>query len=398
MTGPRKTTLPKRYQRLLDISRDLASTLDLEALLDRIVHAAAELTGAQEASILLYDQITKELHFEVATNMSQPMMRGIIVPLDGSIAGWIVANRQPVIIADTAQDQRHFVRVAQVTKVKTTCLLGVPLVTKDKVIGALEAINKRSGQFSEEDQDLLTALGAQAAVAIENARLFQQSDLISDLVHELRTPMASLSTAAHLLLRTDLPDEQRHRIVEIIHDETFRISDLASSFLDLARLESGRAQFRLETFDSRNLLEDCDGVMRSRALDKGLSFDLVIPSKLPEIKADRDKIKQVVLNLLSNAIKYNSSQGKVTLGASATAEELVITVSDTGAGLSPESLSHLFEKFYRAPGSEKLASGTGLGLSICKRIVEAHNGRITVKSEVGVGTLFTVYLPLKPGE
>jgi len=391
-----KINLPRRYQRLLEIARHLASTLDLDVLLERIVHAAAELSGAQESSILLYDDIKKELHFEVATNMNQPLMRGIIVPVDSSLAGWIVINRKPVIIADTSQDERHFGRITQLTQIKTSSLVGVPLITKNKVIGVLEAINKRSGEFTTEDLGLLEAFAAQAAVAIENARLFQQSDLISELVHELRTPMASLSTAAHLLLRPDLPDEQRSRIVEIIHDETFRISDLASSFLDLARLESGRAQFRFELFDVRRLLEDCDGVMRSRAVEKGLNLILQLPPDLGHLKGDRDKLKQVVLNLLSNAIKYNSPNGTITLSAQRVAGELEISVTDTGPGISEAEQAHLFEKFYRTPGSEKVASGTGLGLSICKRIVEAHRGRITVQSKLGVGTTFTVSLPLDP--
>jgi signal transduction histidine kinase len=326
------------------------------------------------------------------------MMRGVIVPVDASIAGWIVTNRQPIIIADAQKDKRHFGHITKVTNIETRSLLGVPLITKGKIIGALEAINKHSGRFTEEDKDLLTALGAQAAVAIENARLFQQSDLISELVHELRTPMASLSTAAHLLLRPDLSEDQRGRILEIIRDETFRISELASAFLDLSRLESGRAQYQTEVFDIDKLLEDCDLVMNSRATEKGLTLKLNIKKPLPPLKADRDKIKQVVLNLLSNAIKYNNPGGKITLSAHTLRDELVLSVSDSGTGIPAESIPHLFEKFYRAPGSEMMASGTGLGLTISKRIVEAHGGRIEVDSQLGVGPTFTVYLPFKAGE
>jgi signal transduction histidine kinase len=393
-----QASIVERYQRLIEISRDLASTLDLSVLLNRIVRAAAHLSEAEECSILLYDQIKNELHFAAATDLDKPMMRGVIVPVDASIAGWIVTNRQPIIIADAQKDKRHFGHITKVTNIETRSLLGVPLITKGKIIGALEAINKHSGRFTEEDKDLLTALGAQAAVAIENARLFQQSDLISELVHELRTPMASLSTAAHLLLRPDLSEDQRGRILEIIRDETFRISELASAFLDLSRLESGRAQYQTEVFDIDKLLEDCDLVMNSRATEKGLTLKLNIKKPLPPLKADRDKIKQVVLNLLSNAIKYNNPGGKITLSAHTRRDELVLSVSDSGTGIPAESIPHLFEKFYRAPGSEMMASGTGLGLTISKRIVEAHGGRIEVDSQLGVGTTFTVYLPLKAGE
>jgi signal transduction histidine kinase len=383
-----------RYQKVMEISRDLASTLDLDVLLHHIVAAAAELCNAEQASILLYDQGKQELYFEVSTNLNQPQIRGLIVPVESSIAGWIVTNRQPIIIADTSHDTRHYGLVAQVTKVKTSSLLGVPLITKDKVIGALEAINKLSGTFTDEDKDVLTTLGAQAAVAIENARLFQQSDLISELVHELRTPLSSLSTAVHLVLRTDVPEEQRQRIAQIIRDEIARLSELTTSFLDLSRLESGRAQFQMNTFDPKKLLEDCLEMELPRAAEKNLELNLSVDSSLPKLTADQDKIKQVVLNLISNGIKYNYSGGKVSIEASASQDEFYLAVSDTGPGIPAESLPNLFTRFYRVPGLEKLSTGTGLGLSICKRIIEAHHGRIEVQSRVGSGTTFKVILPL----
>lgn len=383
-----------RYQKVMELSRDLASTLDLDVLLHRIVAAAAELCNAEQASILLYDQGKQELYFEVSTNLNQPQIRGLIVPVESSIAGWIVTNRQPIIIADTSHDTRHYGLVAQVTKVKTSSLLGVPLITKDKVIGALEAINKLSGTFTDEDKDVLTTLGAQAAVAIENARLFQQSDLISELVHELRTPLSSLSTAVHLVLRTDVPEEQRQRIAQIIRDEIARLSELTTSFLDLSRLESGRAQFQMNTFDPKKLLEDCLEMELPRAAEKNLELNLSVDSSLPKLTADQDKIKQVVLNLISNGIKYNYPGGKVSIEASASQDEFYLAVSDTGPGIPAESLPNLFTRFYRVPGLEKLSTGTGLGLSICKRIIEAHHGRIEVQSRVGSGTTFKVILPL----
>jgi signal transduction histidine kinase len=391
MTDP---PLLVNYQRLLEISRDLASTLDLSDLLYQIVHAAADLCDAEEASILLYDQNRKDLRFEAATNLDDPIMRGVSIPVDSSLAGWIVTNRQPVLIGNVDNDSRHFGQVGAAVNMKIKSLLGVPLLRKDKVIGALEAINKRSGEFSIQDQDLLSALGAQAAIAIENSHLFQQTDLISDLVHELRTPLASLNTAAHLIHRPDVSEEQRGRFIDIIQQEIARLSDLTTSFLDLARLESGRTQFHSEPFALKPLIEDCLEIMHSRAEEKGLSLSGIVPSDLPELKGDKDKIKQVVLNLLSNAVKYNFPQGRVVLTAQERDREVVLSVSDTGPGISEENLHHLFEKFYRVPGTEKLAMGTGLGLSICKRIVEAHGGKIEVQSQVEKGTIFIVHLPL----
>jgi signal transduction histidine kinase len=387
-----------RYQLLIEIARDLASTLDLNILLGRIVHAATKLTNVKAASILLYDQVNEELHFEASTNLDEPIMQGLVVPVDASIAGWIVKNRQPLIIQDTEKDARHFEHIGQVVNVQTKSLLGVPLIAKDKVIGALEVINKLDGTFTSVDQSLLTTLAAQAAIAIENSRLFLQSDLISELVHELRTPMASLSTAAHLLLHPDLPNEQRQRIVEIIRDETFRVSDLASEFLDLARLESGRVRYTPKTFDPKELLLDCADLIQVRAVEKELKVIIDLPSELPAITADRDKIKQVLINLISNAVKYNKTGGTIGLSVRTEPNNLLIGVSDTGAGIPAEYMPCLFQKFYRVPGSEQLALGTGLGLAICKQIIDAHHGKIEVESTAGKGTKFTVHLPLKHEE
>jgi signal transduction histidine kinase len=389
------TGLLPRYQLLIEIARDLASTLDLNILLNRIVNAATKLTNAKAASILLYDHANEELHFEASTNLDEPLMQGLVVPVDASIAGWIVKNRQPIIIQDTEKDTRHFEHVGQVVNVQTKSIIGVPLIAKEKVIGALEVINKEVGAFSSVDQNLLITLAAQAAIAIENSRLFLQSDLISELVHELRTPMASLSTAAHLLLRPELPEDQRQRIVEIIRDETFRVSELASSFLDLARLESGRVQFHLEMINMRELLLDCADLMHVRAIEKELKVRIKIPDELPTVKADRDKLKQVLINLISNAVKYNKIGGEIGLSARVENTDILIKISDTGAGIPPEYLPYLFQKFYRVPGSEQLALGTGLGLAICKQIMDAHRGRIDVQSKVGEGTQFTVHLPFK---
>jgi len=388
-----KTERLDGYRRLIEIARDLASTLDLDILLERIVRAAAEVSGSEAASILLYDNLTQQLYFQVATNLDEPTMRGVVVPLDGSIAGWIVLNRKSVRITNAQEDPRFFGIVDQMSGRPTQSLIGVPLITKNKVVGVLEALNKERGKFTEGDESLLSVLGAQAAVAIENARLFQQSDLISEFVHELRTPLASLSTATYLLLRPEMAREQQEQIINNIHSETLRLNSLASSFLDLARLESGRVQFRKTTFNVSDLLFECKDIMNSKAEEEKIQLRIEAADGLPPFEADRDKLKQVVLNLLSNAIKYNRPGGSVTLSAGASEKEVCITVQDTGVGIPEEAVPHLFEKFYRVRETEGKVAGTGLGLSICKQIVQGHGGRMEVKSKLGAGTSFTVSLP-----
>ena len=388
-----KTQTLDSYLRVIEISRDLASTLDLDTLLDDIVKAAADITHAEAASILLYDDTARQLYFQVATNIDEPTMRGLIVPLDKSIAGWIVLNRKPLRIDEANKDERHFSDVDNNIGSSTKTLLGIPLITKNKIVGVLEVVNKKRGRFTDPDESMLTVLGAQAAVAIENARLFQQSDLIAEFVHELRTPLASLSTATYLLLRPEMSQEQRNQIVNNIHNETLRLNSLASSFLDLARLESGRVQFRKSRFSVADLLYEVRDVMMTKAQETNIQVRVDVPHDIPIMEGDRDKIKQVVLNLVSNAIKYNRPNGSVIITGTFNDADIDIVVQDTGLGIPEDAIPHLFQKFYRVKEHEGKASGTGLGLSICKQIVQGHNGRIEVKSKIGVGTSFTIHLP-----
>jgi signal transduction histidine kinase len=389
------SNLLKLYKRVIQVSSDLASNLDLESLLKNIMAVAVDLVGAEEASIILYDQHTHRLYFETATNVeSSPLLQKIIIP-EESIAGWVAVNRIPQIVNNVGEDKRHFEDVDQKTNFSSRSIIALPLIAKQKLIGVLEVLNKRSGGFNDEDQEILLALAAQAAVAIENSRLFQQSDLIAEFVHELRTPMSSLFTASYLLQRPELAAEQRLRLAQTIHKETQRLNELSSIFLDLASLESGRASIRSTTFDFRPLMEECLQVAQIKATERGIQMHLEAPAIMPEIEADRDKLKQALLNLLNNAVKYNCAQGQVWLRAWTTGEQLCFSVQDTGVGIPAEQISQLFTRFFRASNVERSIAGTGLGLSISRRIIEMHNGAIEVESTLNVGTTFTVQLPLK---
>ncbi len=423
-----QTDLVARYQKIIEISRDLVSTLNLDEQLDKIVFAAAELCDAEAASLLLYDESRAALFFQAATNLDEPLRRGIAIPMD-SLAGWMVNNRRPVLIGaegehDVTTDERHYGEVMR--GFVTHSLLGVPLIVQhnsfgvmeEKVVGVIEVINKRNAVFNEQDQELINALGAQAAVAIENTQLFQQSDLISEFVHELRAPLAALSNAAYLLQRAEKNDDQessepviaislelRKRALQTISSESGYLTEMADDFLSLARLESGRTQFQARLFDVGQLLQECASLMKAKAVEKNMTILLVYPERMPYLRADRSKIKQVVLNLLSNALKFTPEFGTVELAAESVREEMLISVRDTGRGIPLKLIDFVFDKFYRVPGSEKIAPGTGLGLSICKKIVESHNGRIEIacyprkrewqENQAMQGTRVLVILPLK---
>lgn len=385
--------LMARYERLMEISRQLNSTLDVGTLLNKIIRAATELTETEEASILLIDPSTGELRFEASSNMSPGAMAAVPVPIEGSLAGWVATTGEPVLVEDTRNEKRFFSQVDKILRFNTRNLLGVPMEAHGRIIGVVEAINKIDDRpWTEEDMDTLSTLAAQAAIAIENARLFQQSDFIAEMVHELRTPLAALKASTVLLLRPNLPDDRRSTIIQTMQSETERLSRMASDFLDLARLESGRTRLEVEIFEGRQLVEESLEIVRHQAAEKHISmrFD----GEILTVKADRGKTKQVLLNLLTNAIKYNRENGEIICHVRPDDQLnwVQIAVQDTGPGISEEHQRRMFEKFFRVPGSEG-TQGTGLGLAIAKRIVEAHGGRMWLESELGVGSTFSFTLP-----
>ncbi len=380
----------------MDISRTLVLTLDLPRLLNKIVLAAAELTDTEVASIMLFDPQSGELRFEAATNLSAAALQGIVVPVEGSIAGWIVTHPEPLVVPDATKDPRWSQDVDRRVSFITHSILGVPLVARDKTLGALEAINKRNGTFTAEDITVLQTLAAQASVAIVNVRLFQQSDVISEMVHELRAPLTSLTAASQLLLRPDLPTDKRDQITRTIQSETGRLAQMTTEFLDMARLESGRVRYTIEAFDLAGLIRECVAVIQPQAAARGLRVDLQLPPAPKKLESDRSKVKQVILNLLTNAVKYNRENGVITVRLTPAPDGAACTVSvtDTGKGIPPESMSRMFEKFYRVPDTERTVAGTGLGLSIAKKMVEVLGGEMNVRSTYGTGSTFSFSLPV----
>lgn len=393
MAPPHYPLQQTRLERLLEINRTLASTLEQALLLRNIINAARELIGAEAASIMLADAQSGELRFEAATNMESSQMAGLVVPINGSIAGWIFTHREPVIVPDTSIDTRWHRKVDDKTAFVTRSIMGVPLVHRNKAIGVVQCLNKVDGTFDDDDTVTLQALADQAAIAIVNARLFQQSDLISELVHELRTPLGAILATTHLLQR-NVSEEKRLELIKTIQRETERLSTMTTEFLDMSRLESGRIQFKREPFALPELLAESLEVVRHQAQARGLGLELRLAPDVSLVVTDRSKIKQVVLNLLTNAVKYNRDDGRITLAAQTTPEGLYrISVTDTGRGIPADALKNLFQKFYRVPEAEGTVTGTGLGLSLAQKIVELLGGEMGVESTHGVGSTFWFTLP-----
>jgi signal transduction histidine kinase len=400
---PLQSVSSGQLQRLLEISMVLGSTLDLKQLLRQVINAATELTDTQVASILLVEPKTGELYIAAASgdprekdsSTSESLVEGTVVPFASSLAGWIVREGQPLILDDVQADERHFAGVDKQTEFTTRTMLGVPLVINGRVIGALEAINKRTGDYSEQDVALLQAVAAHAAVAIENARLFQQSDLVAEIMHELKTPLMALTAASDLLAHIHLPEQKRGELLQMIQRETRRLSQMTQDFLELARLESGRVHLSRQPVDVSELVQDVVHIQQPQAIACRVTLSGHVTMSLPTLMGDYNRLKQVLLNLASNAIKYNVPDGCVWIEArSGKPGEVALVVTDTGPGIPADSLPRLFERFYRLPDSEGFSEGTGLGLSIARKIVEEHGGRLEVESEVGKGTTFRCCLPI----
>jgi signal transduction histidine kinase len=385
-----------RYERIIEISQQLNSTLDHNALLQRIIAAAMELTNSETASILLIDPTTGELRFELAPNIDSTQIDSLVVPMEGSIAGWVVTHGEARVIEDVRSEPNFFRNVDDRLQFQTHNILAVPLRTHNKVIGALEALNKRDGEpYNGEDIKILTTLAVQAAIAIENARLFQQSDFMAEMVHELRQPLMALKASAALLLRPNLPSGSLSDIVQTLQSETDRLIHMTSDFLDLARLESGRTKLDLSHFDLNKLFRECLDVVFHQAEARGITIHLTDNNF--EINGDRGKIKQVLLNLLTNAVKYNRDNGEIRIEARLVRTHgdvfVELSVTDTGFGISKDNQKGMFQKFFRASDTAGHIQGTGLGLAIAKRIVESHGGAIWLESEPNVGSTFYLTLP-----
>lgn len=394
MPEPLDSIQRTRLERLLEISTNMSSTLDLNSLLDIVLDAVLDLTECEASSILFLDNAGGHLYFAAATGPNPPS-EDILVPVEDSLAGWALRESKPLIVENVKEDDRHYADIEQYTELETSNLVAVPLIGKRESIGSLEAINKRGDKgFDDLDMVMLEALAAQASVAIENARLFHQTDLIAEFMHELKTPLMALTAASEILSREDnaLSAKQRE-LLEMVERETAHLAQMAQEFLQLARLESGRTKLVYEEVDLVTLVSEVVRLEEPQAKYRDIELQAIIPDELPPITGDWSKLKQVLVNLTSNAIKYNVDYGEVTVELKALKGEVVIEVSDTGPGIPKDNLPHLFERFYRVPDEVGFTEGTGLGLTIAHRIIEEHGGRIEVESELGEGSCFRCFLP-----
>jgi len=225
------------------------------------------------------------------------------------------------------------------------------------------------------------------------AAFAQQARFTSDAAHELRTPVSVVRTQTQMTLNRDRSAAEYKQTVEACQRAAQRMRRLIESLLELARLDAGQETMKRMRFDVTQVVRDCAELIRPLADERHVKIHFDSP-KL-DCEGDPERIAQVITNLLTNAINYNREQGEVRVAIERKDGASVLTVSDSGQGITPEDLPHIFDRFYRGDTSRTNSSGSsGLGLAITKAIVEAHGGTIEVSSEVGKGTTFTVRLPM----
>jgi signal transduction histidine kinase/HAMP domain-containing protein len=321
-----------------------------------------------------------------------------------TVAGWVAQTGKIVRVGDTRLDAR----CAELPD-DTRSVLAVPLRARQSMAGVIQLEHPHPNAYDSSDERILSSLANQAAIAVENVRLFEEaakvqalreldglkSELLSTVSHELRTPLASIKGYAGTLLRTDVTwdDETRREFLQIIDEESDRLGELIEDLLQMSQIEAGVLRVDLRPLRLPRVVHRV--VKKARANATSHQFVVNVPPDLPEVRADLRRVEQVLRNLVENAVKYSPEGGTVTVRGDVDGAEAVVSVSDEGIGIAPEDLARVFDRFYRADGTAvRKAGGTGLGLSICRGIVEMHGGRISADSHPGVGSTFRFTLPL----
>jgi signal transduction histidine kinase len=325
----------------------------------------------------------------------------------------ITVDRADTLIRENqsafADSQGLFITVA-VISVLLALLLGYLL--SGSVIGPVSRMQARlvaiaSGDFSSHVQvsnrDELGSLAANLnRMNDELGRLYEEleaasrhkSEFLATMSHELRTPLNAIIGFSQVLKQQMYGplNERQTDYVDDVLSSGQHLLNLINDILDLAKVEAGRMELQPSTFQLPELLENAASMVRERATRQGIGLIVATDDSVEGMDGDERKVKQILFNLLSNAVKFTPSGGKVTLAARSTEEQVVIAVQDTGIGISADELDKIFEEFYQV-GASRTQEGTGLGLALTRRLVELHGGQLTVESEPGVGSTFTVTMP-----
>ena len=409
----------EELQALSAVSRTVSSTLDLPTVLSTIVSRAVQLAGAAGGVVYEYAEATQTFRLQASHRMEAELvetLRADPIRLGEGATGQAALRREPFQLPDIGDEQAY-----SATRIRAVLLglgyrsvLAVPLLSEQRILGVLTVWRQAVGLFPDEVVNLLQTFAGQSALAIQNARLFREleaksrelevasrhkSEFLANMSHELRTPLNAIIGYSEMLQEEArdqhaddfVPDLQR------INAAGKHLLELINAVLDLSKIEAGKMELYLESFEVAPLVRDVAAVLEPLAQKNANRLEIRCAPDIGTMRADVTKLRQALFNLLSNACKF-TERGLVALETTrepaVNGDALVFTVSDTGIGMTPEQTARLFEEFGQADASTtRRYGGTGLGLALSRRLCRMMGGDITVASEAGRGSTFTIRLP-----
>jgi signal transduction histidine kinase/CheY-like chemotaxis protein len=400
----------------------LQEPLSLDDQLDEVIGAAAQVVDVDRSHMWTLSPDGGALHGIAAGGLSaeeRKTWNGVQIPLAEAGAMGEACRRRVPLLFDAANPLPAHLRMrppySGLGWLRTRCFVVVPMIVRGRVVGVVGADNRPSGRpISPQAVELLQFFASHAAVAVSNAQLFtdvedrrrelevvnrQKSQFLARMSHELRTPLNAVIGYGEIL-QEEAADRGQESFVADLRKITAggrHLLELITGVLDLSKIEAGTTELHVETFPLEQLVAETRAVIAPLAASNQNRLDVRCEPGVGVMSADRTKVRQILFNLLSNACKFTRS-GTVALDVSCpTAPEtgtVVFEVSDTGIGLTPDQLDHLFQEFEQATATTaREYGGTGLGLALSQQLCRLMGGRIEVSSEVGVGTRFTVHLP-----
>jgi signal transduction histidine kinase len=427
--------LLRRLASLTNVGRAISLTTT-DNLLMTVYTECKKVIDTDVFAIALLDEKSGDLHMELLIKNDEILPKQTI-PQGQGLNHWVVRNHAPLLLA--RNDEETSIGVQSFDDgLPTQAWLGVPMIARDRVVGVISVQSYAVNAFSRDDVLLLTSIANQAAVAIDSAKLYEEledltyaleervqertnelretnlqlmaadrakNEFLAKMSHELRTPLNSIIGFSSVLLQTSMAQlpPTLYKFLENIHAAGNHLLSLINDILDLSKIEAGKVELRLETFDIRDTVASVDRVMRGFAADANVTMSWEIEPDVPLVTLDEGRMKQILFNLLSNAVKFSPEGGPVNLSVRRLNrhesplgfDSIRVEVSDRGVGIPPAEIDRVFDEFYQAdPARVAKRSGTGLGLSLTKNFIELHHGTIAVQSEPGRGTIFTLFLPI----
>jgi two-component system NtrC family sensor kinase len=408
--------LRRRHQELaalIDISRVVTSSLDLDEILGAAIQGIREILQVEAVSLVLVDQETDKLVFRTTFSPERGGASGRTIEPGAGIVGYVVQSGKPKLVNNVDRDPHFSGEVDEESGLTARTILCAPLAIHDRIIGAVEVINKLDGEFNERDLELLQAVAASVAVAMENASLYgeltdfaeelerSQAQLVqaekmaaigrlaASIAHEINNPLQAIHNSLHLSLHKNLEDDKRLQYVGMAQVEVQRLIEIVQRMLDFYRPSRGGSA----PTDINSIVTNVLALAQKRLEHSSVQVHPHLASDLPPVPVVADQITQVFLNIVINAIEAMPSGGDLHLETqlSEDGEWALIRFHDTGMGMPSEQIANLFEPFYTTK-----SDGTGLGLAISYGIVERHGGEIDVTSQPERGTTFVVRLPVHP--